>query len=224
MEIKLGRGQTQLTGSTKVMTAGECLSLERKIANGLHQLRKSKRLTQEELARKLNSKQAVISRIEKGASIPSLGFVKRIAKVLDAEVAITFQPAKAGAMSSALQPSSDRIEYICVDCLYRWRSKTERSVMQCPQCHKRQGVMFSEYSKALGAYQDIQLQVKKSPPFKKLPPLRSLRNTPDLLRLIFETASSTFPSPRLPISLFLRIVQQSSQEQIKGQSTCSKPS
>lgn len=200
------------------------MSLERQIATGLLQLRKSKKVTQEELARKLNTKQAVISRIEKGASIPSLRFVKRLAEALDAEVDITFQSTKARKASLAIQSSSDRIEYICVDCLYRWESRIQRTVMQCPQCHKRQGVMFSEYSKAVRAYQDIQLQVKKSPPFRKPPPIKSLRNIPDVLRLIFETASSTFPSPRLPISLFFRIVQQSSQEQIKGQSTWSKPS
>lgn len=213
----MGNGQNQRTGSNEIGKTGECLSLERRIATGLLQLRKSKKVTQEELATKLNTKQAVISRIEKGASIPSLRFVKRVAEALDAEVDITFQPTNARKASANIKSSSGRIEYICVDCLYRWESGIQRTVMQCPQCHKRQGVMFSEYSKAVRAYQDMRLQVKKSPPFKKPPPIKSLRNIPDVLRPIFETAGVTLPSPKLPISLFLRIIEQSRQKQTEEQ-------
>jgi transcriptional regulator with XRE-family HTH domain len=172
-------------------------------------------MSQEKLAKKLNTKQSVISRIENGGSIPSLRFVRRVAEALDTEVDITFQPRNTQEMSSPSRPSNNSIEYICVDCLYRWESKIERPVMQCPQCHKRQGVIFSEYLKALQAFQDMKLQVKKSPPFKKLPPVKSIRNdSSKMLKLILETAGNTFPSPRLPISLLFRIIEQSRQERV----------
>jgi len=174
-------------------------------------------MSQEQLAQKLNTKQSVISRIESGASTPSLTFIKRVAEALDTEVNITFQPRNNQESSPPSRPSNNNIEYICVDCLYRWESENERSVMQCPQCHKRQGVIFSEYSKVLHAYRDIRLRVKKSPPFKKLPPVKSARGIPDILRMIVETAGSTFPSPRLPISLLFRIIEQARQEQPEEQ-------
>jgi hypothetical protein len=80
--------------------------------------------------------------------------------------------------------------------------------------------MFSEYLKALQAFRDMKLQVKKSPPFKKLPPVRSIRSdSSKMLKLILETAGNTFPSPKLPISILFRIIEQSRQEQVEEQ-TC----
>ena len=210
-------GQTQLTQSAESAKEHEYLEFEHRIVSTLTQLRKSKKMSQEELAKKLNTKQSVISRIENGVSVPSLRFLKRVAEALDSEVGITFQPRNTQESSSPYRASSNNIEYICVDCLYRWESKIQRTVMQCPLCHKRQGVMFLEYSKALHAYQDIQLQVKKSPPFKKPPPVKSLRNIPAVLRLVLETAGSTFPSPKLPITLLFRIIEQSRQEKADEQ-------
>ncbi len=187
--------------------------LEQKIVYTLVQLRKSKKISQEQLAKRLNTKQSVISRIENGVSMPSLAFIERVAKALDAEVDVTFKARNTQDVSLLSRPSNKSIEYICVDCLYRWESQIERLVMQCPQCHKRQGVMFSEYLKALQAFQDMKLQVKKSPPFKKLPPVRSIRNNSSkMLKLILETAGKTFPSPKLPISLLFRIIERSKQE------------
>lgn len=210
-------GQTRLTQSVGDTNEQEALGFEHQVVSNLTQLRKSKKISQEELAKKLNTKQSVISRMENGVSVPSLRFVKRMAEALDADVDITFQPRKTQEPSSPSRPFNNNIEYICVDCLYRWESKTQRIVMQCPQCHKRQGVMFSEYSRALWAYRDIRHQVKKSPPFKKPPPIKSVRNIPDILKVILETAGNTFPSPKLPINLLFRIIEQSGLEQIEEQ-------
>lgn len=182
------------------------------IASGLAELRKSRRVTQEELAKMLNTKQSVISRIENGAAIPSWEFINRIVKVLNAEVEITFIPIDSQEVFASGRSSKGH-EYICVNCLYRWESELDRPVIQCPQCHKRQGVIFSEYSEALRAFQEIQLDVGKSPPFQKLPPVRSLgKNSSQMLKLILETAGKTFPSPRLPLSLLFRILEQSRQK------------
>jgi len=51
-------------------------------------LRIDKGLSQEELAKRAGTKQAVISRIENGESEPRIETVKKIAKVLDKEVKI----------------------------------------------------------------------------------------------------------------------------------------
>ena len=191
---------------------------ESKIASGLVELRKSRKITQEELAKMLGTKQTVISRIENGVSVPSWEFVNRMAKALDAEVDITFNPISSQEKYSSTRALNSNLEYICVNCMYRWESKLERPVIQCPQCHKRQGILYSEYSKALEALKDIRLQVKRNPPFKKLPPVRSLRdNSPKILKLILETAGSTFSSPKLPVSLLFRIIKKSSREQVEKQ-------
>lgn len=218
MSIELKNIEGHLTGNDEGFEH-QLSELEQKIVSTLVQLRKSKKISQEQLATKLNTKQSVISRIENGSSMPSLAFIERVAKALDAEVDVAFKERSTQGVSSPSRPTSTGIEYICVDCLYQWESQIERSVMQCPQCHKRQGVMFSEYLKALRAFQDMKLQVKKSPPFKKLPPVRSIRNdSSKMLKLILETAGDTFPSPRLPISLLFRIIEQSKQEHITQKS------
>jgi len=70
----------------------EALELEYKLASALIQLRLSKGLTQEELAKKLHTKQASIARLESGSSLPSLSTVKRVAEALDAELDIAVRP------------------------------------------------------------------------------------------------------------------------------------
>ena len=70
----------------------EALELEYKLASALIQLRLSKGLTQEELAKRLHTKQASIARLESGSSLPSLSTVKKVAEALDAEVDIVVRP------------------------------------------------------------------------------------------------------------------------------------
>lgn len=50
----------------------------------------NKGLTQAELARKLGTKQSAISRLERGEANPSLSFLRKLAKALDAELRISF--------------------------------------------------------------------------------------------------------------------------------------
>ncbi len=178
------------------------------IASGLAELRKTRGFTQEELAEALNTKQSAISRMENGTVIPSWTFIERVLQILNAEVEITFKPLKSQKAANINQPIKNQ-EYICVNCLHKWQSVLVRSVIQCPQCHKRQGVLFSEYTETLKAFQEMQLDVRKSPPFRKAPPVKSLKaNTPRMMRLVLETAGKTFPSPRLPVSLLFRIMEQ----------------
>ncbi len=187
----------------------DILPLKSQIASGLANLRKMRGLTQEELAEALNTRQSAISRMENASAIPSWAFINRVLRILNAEVQITFKPLDSQEAATTNQPVEDQ-EYICVNCLHRWQSGLNRSVIQCPQCHKRQGVLFSEYKETLKAFQEMQSDVRESPPFRKRPPVKSIKaNIPRMMKLVLDTAGKTFPSPRLPVSLLFRILEQS---------------
>jgi len=70
----------------------ETLEPEYKLASSLIRLRLAKGLTQEQLAKLLNTKQESIARLESGNSLPSLSTVKKVAAVLDAELEINLRP------------------------------------------------------------------------------------------------------------------------------------
>ena len=70
----------------------ENLETEYKFAVNLIRLRLIKGLTQEDLAKMLNTKQESIARLENGGSLPSLSTMKKIANVLDADLEINFRP------------------------------------------------------------------------------------------------------------------------------------
>jgi transcriptional regulator with XRE-family HTH domain len=185
--------------------------LASQIVSGLAKLRKTRGFTQAELAKALNTKQSSISRMEKGAAIPSWVFIDRVLQILNGEAAISFKPLDRPQVTIPNQPIANQ-EYICVNCLHRWRSRLNLAVIQCPQCHKRQGVLLAEYAETLKAFKEMQFDVSQSPPFRKAPPVQSLKaNTPRMMRLVLETAGKTFPSPSLPVSLIFRIVEQSRQ-------------
>ena len=69
----------------------EALEPEYRLAAALIRLRLAKGLTQEELARLMNTKQESIARLESGSSLPSLSTVKRLADALDAELEINLR-------------------------------------------------------------------------------------------------------------------------------------
>ncbi len=70
----------------------EALEPEYRLAAALIRLRLAKGLTQEQLARLLNTKQESIARLESGGSLPSLSTVKKVADALDAELEINLRP------------------------------------------------------------------------------------------------------------------------------------
>ena len=53
-----------------------------------------KGLTQEELARKVGTKQSVISRLESGRANPSIAFLKKLAQALNTHLEIKFAPSR----------------------------------------------------------------------------------------------------------------------------------
>jgi transcriptional regulator with XRE-family HTH domain len=70
----------------------EALEPEYKLASALIRLRLARGLTQEQLAKLLNTKQESIARLESGGSLPSLSTIKKVADALDAELEINLRP------------------------------------------------------------------------------------------------------------------------------------
>jgi transcriptional regulator with XRE-family HTH domain len=70
----------------------EALEPEYRLASAMIRLRLEKGLTQEQLAKLLNTKQESIARLESGSSLPSLSTVKKVAEALDAELEINLRP------------------------------------------------------------------------------------------------------------------------------------
>lgn len=65
--------------------------LEYEIARALIKARIEKGLTQADIARKMHTKQSVISRVENARTTPSLSFLKRLALVLNASLQVQFK-------------------------------------------------------------------------------------------------------------------------------------
>ena len=82
----------QLMKDPEFMKEYKALEPAYQLAAALIRLRLAKGLTQEELARLLNTKQESIARLEGGNSLPSLSTVKRVADALDAELEINLRP------------------------------------------------------------------------------------------------------------------------------------
>lgn len=61
-------------------------NLKRDISLMIDEARLAKGITQEDLAEKMGTKQAAISRAESGCYLPSLSFLERMAKALDTEL------------------------------------------------------------------------------------------------------------------------------------------
>jgi len=64
---------------------------EFEVARAVLRARIEKGFTQKQLAEKLNTKQSVISRVERANTTPSLSFLKRLAEALDATLQVQFK-------------------------------------------------------------------------------------------------------------------------------------
>jgi len=74
----------------KYRRAYEDLEPEFQIAFQVIEARIVKKMTQSELARKIGTKQPVISRLELMKSMPTITLIKRLAKALDKKLTIQF--------------------------------------------------------------------------------------------------------------------------------------
>jgi ribosome-binding protein aMBF1 (putative translation factor) len=64
--------------------------LEYEIARTMILARVKNKMTQKELAKKLKTKQSVISRVENAQTTPTISFLKRLASVFNTELKIEF--------------------------------------------------------------------------------------------------------------------------------------
>lgn len=78
----------------------DALETEYRLLGAIIERRLQKGLTQEALARKVGTKQAAIARLESGRANPTIGFLKRVAGALDAELEIRLRPLAATGRSS----------------------------------------------------------------------------------------------------------------------------
>ena len=70
----------------------QALEPQYKLASTIIKLRLSKGWSQEELARRMGTKQSAIARLESGTSLPSLSTAKRVAEALNAELDVVIRP------------------------------------------------------------------------------------------------------------------------------------
>ncbi|MBI3385064.1 helix-turn-helix transcriptional regulator [Candidatus Gottesmanbacteria bacterium] len=60
------------------------------VINAIIEARKNKGVTQKALAKKIGTKQSVISRMESGRANPTIGFLKRLAQAFNSRLEIRF--------------------------------------------------------------------------------------------------------------------------------------
>lgn len=78
----------ELLKDPKVRRALKENELEFRIAKSIIEARIKRGLTQKDLAKKLKTKQSVISRLETVKTTPTLSFLKRLAKTLDTSLRV----------------------------------------------------------------------------------------------------------------------------------------
>lgn len=83
--------RAELLKNPKVRKALKETELEYQIARALIKARIEKGLTQAQLAKKLKTRQSVISRVENAKTTPSLSFLKRVASVLNTSLQVQFK-------------------------------------------------------------------------------------------------------------------------------------
>ncbi|MBI3289844.1 helix-turn-helix transcriptional regulator [Candidatus Microgenomates bacterium] len=84
--------EKKLMSDPGVKRAYEDLQPEFAIIQALIDARVKKKLSQEELAKRMGTGQAVISRLENANASPSLSLIKRLANALDLKVELKFTP------------------------------------------------------------------------------------------------------------------------------------
>jgi len=82
--------KTEVLKDPKIKAEYDKLKPEYALISPLIGARSKKKLTQKDLARKMGTKQSVISRLESGRANPSFEFLKRLARALDSDLKIKF--------------------------------------------------------------------------------------------------------------------------------------
>ena len=76
--------------------AYDALEEEFALVSSVIEARTRAKLTQEQLAKKMGTTQAVVARLESGRSMPSTRTLERFAKATGTKLRITFEPVKQG--------------------------------------------------------------------------------------------------------------------------------
>ena len=82
----------ELMKNSEVVKAYQELQPEFAIIEKIIRARIEEGITQKDLAKRMKTKQSAISRLESGRANPSLSFLQRLAKALDARLEIRFLP------------------------------------------------------------------------------------------------------------------------------------
>jgi len=96
-------------------------------------------------------------------------------------------------------------KYICLHCFHEWNTNSTGRVLRCSNCHRRQGVDYEKFRKAVEAAKVAIRKVVQSPPPHR-PPLDVVGDIPDALGPVLNVAKSEFPSPLVPITLLKGIL------------------
>jgi ribosome-binding protein aMBF1 (putative translation factor) len=81
----------KMLANPKIRQALKESELEFQIARSLIETRIKKGLTQADIAKKMNTRQSVISRVENAQTTPSLSFLKRLASALQTSLQVQFK-------------------------------------------------------------------------------------------------------------------------------------
>jgi transcriptional regulator with XRE-family HTH domain len=81
----------------------EALEEEFALASAMIKARKQAGLTQEELAKQMDTSQSAIARMESGRTLPSGRTLKRFARVTGTRLRIAFEPAKRSKRATAIR-------------------------------------------------------------------------------------------------------------------------
>lgn len=95
--------------------------------------------------------------------------------------------------------------YVCLHCFHEWNSNSTGRVLRCSSCHRRQGVGYDKFRKAVDATKSAVRKVVESPPPHR-PPLEVIGDIPDALGPVLDVAKNEFPNPLIPITLFKGIL------------------
>lgn len=80
------------TRDPQLKVAYDSLQPEFALVEAILKVRMKKKLSQKRLAERMKTKQSAISRLESGRANPSLSFLQRLAKALNARLEIRFLP------------------------------------------------------------------------------------------------------------------------------------
>ena len=90
--MNLGQSKRQILQDPEFREKYEAWGPEYQWASELVKMRLARGMSQKDLAERINTKQASISRLESGRSLPCVSMVRRIAEALDATIEIRISP------------------------------------------------------------------------------------------------------------------------------------